>query len=55
MSNRGNMGLGEVHDVDVIANAGPVGRGPIRTENTYLGQLPRADLRKDRHEIVGRR
>ncbi len=45
------MRLGQVEYVDVIANAGSIGRGIIRSENLDVRPLPKNDLQDERNEM----
>src|SRR6185295_17981924 len=51
---RGQVSLSEIHDVDVVPNAGPIGGRIVRTVNGKLRQDACRDLGNIRHQVVRR-
>ena len=53
LSRGGHVALGQVHDVDVIADAGAVARRVVAAEDAELGALPQRHLLDVGHQVVG--
>ena len=47
------MAAGQVHDMDVVADAGTVGSGVVIAEDMDLFQLAHSHLGDVGHEVVG--
>ena len=53
LSERGQVPQGQVHYVDVVAHARPIGRIVVAAEHRQLLAPPHADLCDEGHEIIG--
>ncbi len=49
----GEVALGEVDHVDVVAHAGAVARGPVAAVHVEVGAPAHRHLHEERHEVVG--